>query len=86
MLRSLRNIESNIGGLTNLLIRTGVGKDFNIAEGFKMNGIGKALANPTVGALGGLLGGGALGGLFGNFSYCRTYRFSCRCAHRSDTR
>ena len=45
MLRSLRNIESNIGGLTNLLIRTGVGKDFNIAEGFEMNAIGSGISN-----------------------------------------
>lgn len=44
MLASLRNIESNIGGLTNLLIRTGVGKDFNIAEGFKMDGIGSGIS------------------------------------------
>lgn len=78
MLRSLRNIESNIGGLTNLLIRTGVGKDFNIAEGFKMNAIGSGITKTfssfndlTFGAADFLtLGlfsavGDLLGGLFG---------------------
>lgn len=54
MLRSLRNIESNIGGVTNLILRQAIsGGGFNIQEGFNPNGFGKALANPTVGALGG---------------------------------
>ena len=63
MLRSLRNIESNIGGLTNLLIRTGVGKDFNIVEGFQQNSTGKYLgmAGQLAGGVGGAIGGGLLG-------------------------
>lgn len=78
MLRSLRNIESNIGGLTNLLIRTGVGKDFNIAEGFSPNAIGSGISK-TFSAFNDLTFGAAdfltlglfsavgdlLGGLFG---------------------
>lgn len=40
MLRSLRNIESSIGGVTNLILRQETGKGFNIAEGFNQNMIG----------------------------------------------
>ena len=40
MLRSLRNIESSIGGVTNLILRQETGKGFNIAEGFNQNAIG----------------------------------------------
>lgn len=56
MLRSLKNIESSIGGLTNLVIRTDVGKDFNIAEGFKPNAIGKLFGGISGGIFGGLFG------------------------------
>lgn len=78
MLRSLKNIESNIGGLTNLVIRTGVGKDFSNVEGFKMNAVGSGISETfntindlTFGAADFLtLGlfsavGDLLGGLFG---------------------
>ena len=41
MLSSLRNIESSIGGVTNLIIRQATGEGFNIAEGFKQNTTGK---------------------------------------------
>lgn len=45
MLKSLRNIESNIGGLTNLLIRNEPAKELaaSIGQGFKMDGIGKGI-------------------------------------------
>lgn len=78
MLRSLRNIESNISGVTNLIIRQATGEGFNIAEGFKQNGIGKGIES-TVSTLNNLTFGladtltfglfsaigKALGGLFG---------------------
>ena len=79
MLASLRNIESSIGGVTNLIIRQATGKSFNIADGFKQNGIGKGIES-TVSTLNKLtfgladtlsLGlfsaiGKALGGMFGS--------------------
>lgn len=40
MLRSLKNIESSIGGVTNLILRQETGKGFNITEGFNQNMIG----------------------------------------------
>lgn len=45
MLKSLRNIENNIGGLTNLLIRNppAEGLAASIGQGFKMDGIGKGI-------------------------------------------
>lgn len=43
MLRSLRNIESSIGGVTNLILRQATGKGFNISEGFNQNMIGGAI-------------------------------------------
>lgn len=72
MLRSLQNIEANIGGLTNLVIRSGgVGEKLaeSVNTGFQMNTTGKALrgavAIATLGASE-LLGiGKLLGGLFG---------------------
>ncbi len=66
MLRSLRNIESNIGGVTNLILRGETGEGFNIAEGFKQNGIGKGigLAGQLAGGIGGAIGGG-IAGAFG---------------------
>ena len=66
MLKSLRNIESSIGGVTNLILRQATsGSGFSINEGFSQNSIGKLLSNPSVGSLGGILGGGALGATFG---------------------
>lgn len=71
MLRSLQNIESNIGGLTNLVIRKGAGEDLakTVSTGFKESGLGKGLRTAvgivTLGASE-LLGIGKLiGGLFG---------------------
>lgn len=77
MLRSLRNIESNIGGVTNLILRQATGGDgFNIQEGFNQNGFGSILQKSIEGTfkvlfLGDFLGigkalGGLLGGLFGS--------------------
>lgn len=43
MLRSLRNIESSIGGVTNLILRQETGQGFNIVEGFNQNMIGGAI-------------------------------------------
>ncbi|MCV2359628.1 tape measure protein [Paucibacter sp. TC2R-5] len=61
MLQSLRAIESSIGGLTNLILRTG-GLDAaaaGVQTGFKSNALGQVLAGvPLVGNL--------LGGLFGS--------------------
>lgn len=67
MLKSLQNIENNIGGLANLLIRNAPGSSLaaGVGAGFQMNGIGKALANPMVGSIGGMIGGGILGGMAG---------------------
>ena len=55
MLASLRNIESNIGGVTNLVIRNAVGSKLvgGVNQGFNPNTLGKLLSNPTVGVLGG---------------------------------
>ena len=62
MLASLKNIESSIGGVTNLVIRNSVGSKLagGVNQGFSPNTLGKALSNPTVGSLGGMIGGGAL--------------------------
>ena len=71
MLSSLRNIESSIGGVTNLIIRQATGEGFNIAEGFKQNTTGKLVggvgqvALGGVGAIGGALGGAFASGLLG---------------------
>ena len=71
MLASLRNIESSIGGVTNLIIRQATGEGFNIAEGFKQNTTGKLVggvgqvALGGVGAIGGALGGAFASGLLG---------------------
>lgn len=43
MLRSLKNIESNIGGVTNLILRGEIGKDSNANGGFKLDAIGKGI-------------------------------------------
>ena len=79
MLASLKNIESSIGGVTNLVLRQVTGaQGFNVTEGFNQNGIGKGIES-TVSTLNKLtfgladtlsLGlfsaiGKALGGLFG---------------------
>lgn len=74
MLRSLRNIESSIGGVTNLILRQETGQGFNIAEGFNQNAIGGFLekaGNSFFAGIGDFLGvnkmlGGLLGGLFGS--------------------
>lgn len=74
MLRSLRNIESSIGGVTNLILRQATGQGFNIAEGFNQNAIGGFLekaGNSFFAGIGDFLGinkmlGGLLGGLFGS--------------------
>ena len=74
MLRSLRNIESNIGGVTNLIIRQATGEGFNIQEGFNQNAIGGFLekaGNSFFAGIGDFLGinkmlGSLLGGLFGS--------------------
>lgn len=73
MLRSLRNIESNIGGVTNLIVRQATGQGFNVTEGFAQNGIGSFLEKSAKTLFGGLdfLGigkaiGGVLGSLFGS--------------------
>lgn len=73
MLRSLKNIESSIGGVTNLILRQETGKGFNITEGFNQNAIGGFLekaGNSFFAGIGDFLGinkmlGGLLGGLFG---------------------
>lgn len=64
MLASLKNIESSIGGVTNLVIRNAVGSKLasGVNQGFSPNLLGKVLSNPTVGVLGGL-GMGAMGAL-----------------------
>lgn len=74
MLRSLRNIESSIGGVTNLILRQETGQGFNITEGFNQNFIGSFLekaGNSFFAGIGDFLGinkmlGGLLGGLFGS--------------------
>lgn len=74
MLRSLRNIESNIGGVTNLILRQSTGQGFNITDGFNQNAIGGFLekaGNSFFAGIGDFLGinkmlGGLLGGLFGS--------------------
>jgi tape measure domain-containing protein len=73
MLTSLRNIESSIGGVTNLIVRGATGKGFNVSEGFTQNSIGSFLekaGNTFFAGIGDFLGinkmlGGFLGGLFG---------------------
>lgn len=74
MLRSLRNIESSIGGVTNLILRQETGQGFNITDGFNQNAIGGFLekaGNSFFAGIGDFLGinkmlGGLLGGLFGS--------------------
>ena len=78
MLRSLRNIESSIGGVTNLILRGEIGEGFNANEGFKLDAIGKGITgtfdwvNKLTFGLADTLSfglfsaiGKALGGLFG---------------------
>lgn len=73
MLRSLRNIESSIGGVTNLILRGEIGQGFNVQEGFNQNAIGGFLekaGNSFFASIGDFLGinkmlGGLLGSLFG---------------------
>lgn len=51
MLASLRSIENNIGGLTNLLIRTGnIDASAGVDEGFESNALGKGLGTLFQGA------------------------------------
>ncbi len=74
MLKSLRNIESSIGGVTNLIVRQATGQGFNISEGFTQNSIGSFLekaGNTLFAGIGDFLGinkmiGGFLGSLFGS--------------------
>ena len=77
MLGSLRSIDSQIGGLANVLIRTGnVDANFDIAEGFKSDAFGKVLKGVVTGGglftnipvIGDILGGigNLLGSLFGS--------------------
>lgn len=76
MLRSLKNIESSIGGVTNLILRQATGQGFNIQGGFTQNGIGNILQKSIQSTfdvlfLGDFLGigkalGGLVGGLFGS--------------------
>lgn len=74
MLRSLKNIESSIGGVTNLILRQETGQGFNITDGFNQNAIGGFLekaGNSFFAGIGDFLGinkmlGGLLGGLFGS--------------------
>ena len=53
MLASLRNIESSIGGVTNLVIRNATGSKLvgGVNQGFNANTLGKLLSNPTVGCI-----------------------------------
>lgn len=76
MLKALQNIESNISGLANLLVRAGAGTSLSsgITEGFTQDKIGSFLekaGNTVFAGLGDFLGlnkmiGGLLGGLFGS--------------------
>lgn len=75
MLRSLRNIESSIGGVTNLILRQAIsGTNLSVNEGFNQNFIGSFLekaGNTFFAGIGDFLGinkmlGGLLGGLFGS--------------------
>ena len=76
MLKALQNIESNISGLANLLIRAGAGTSLanNVSEGFTQDKIGSFLekaGNTVFAGIGDFLGlnkmiGGLLGGLFGS--------------------
>lgn len=71
MLASLKNIEANISGLASLIVRGDVGGGLaaNVNTGFKMDGIGNFLSDPSnvSGAIGGLLGSlaGPLGTIAG---------------------
>ena len=65
MLRSLRNIESSIGGVTNLILRQATGGGFNVQEGFKQNTAGKLVGG--VGQIAGGVGGAVGGGIAGAF-------------------
>jgi len=74
MLRSLRNIESSVGGVTNLILRQATGGSFNVSNGFTQNAIGGFLekaGNSFFASIGDFLGvnkmlGGLLGSLFGS--------------------
>lgn len=75
MLKSLRNIESSIGGVTNLILRQAIsGTNLSVNEGFNQNFIGSFLekaGNTFFAGIGDFLGinkmlGGLLGGLFGS--------------------
>jgi tape measure domain-containing protein len=67
MLASLRSIESNIGGLATLLIRSGAieASGAGIQTGFKQDFIGKTLSGSLGGAQIGSMIGGALAGPIG---------------------
>lgn len=72
MLASLKNIESNIGNVTNLVLRQAInGSRFNVQEGFQQNTTGKLiggagqLALGGMGAVGGVIGGSFAAGLLG---------------------
>ena len=66
MLRSLRSIESNIGGVTNLILRSELGKGFNVSEGFQQDKLGSLVGNVGSLALGvGGAVGGSIAGAFG---------------------
>ena len=56
MLRSLRNIESSMGGVTNLILRGGIGQGFNVQEG-KQKSFGGLLSTKTTVKASGLYGG-----------------------------
>lgn len=74
MLRSLRNIESTIGGVTNLILRQATGNSSITTDGFTQNMIGGFLekaGNSFFASIGDFLGvnkmiGGLLGSLFGS--------------------
>jgi hypothetical protein len=60
MAASLRSIDSQIGGLASLVVRSGdINASAGVTEGFKMNAVGSVLSKiPLI--------GGILGGLFGS--------------------
>ena len=74
MAASLRNIEGNIGGLTNLILRTSgteagmKGSAAGVQEGNKPNIVGKVLGNPLGGAVVGLGVAAGLISTFGTFT------------------
>lgn len=72
MAASLKNIESQIGGVTNLVLRNGlddVAGKMNVQTGFKTSFLGKALGGGPGGLVGAMAGSlllGPLGALLGN--------------------